>query len=68
MVKIDSLLAGVTESAEQPDEIIERLKEIREELRQAKQWQMADMIRQRLIDLGIALEDTPKRTIWKRIL
>ncbi len=48
--------------------LIEVLIEIRNELRQAKQWQLADMIRSRLAELGIALEDTPKGTIWKRVL
>jgi cysteinyl-tRNA synthetase len=35
-------------------------------LRQAKQWQLADNIRKKLDELGIALEDTPKGTVWKR--
>jgi len=42
--------------------------EIRNELRKAKQWQLADVIRSRLADLGVALEDTPKGTVWKRSL
>ncbi|MCX6008600.1 MAG: cysteine--tRNA ligase [Chloroflexi bacterium] len=48
--------------------LIGLLIEIRDELRKAKQWQLADMIRQRLIELGIVLEDTPKGTVWKRTL
>jgi cysteinyl-tRNA synthetase len=48
--------------------LIQLLIEIRDELRKAKQWQLADMIRQRLIELGITLEDTPKGTVWKRTL
>jgi len=40
----------------------------REKLRQAKQWQLADLIRQRLGELGVSLEDTPKGTVWKRTL
>jgi cysteinyl-tRNA synthetase len=50
------------------EKLIELLIETRMKLRQAKQWQQADSIRQRLSGLGIALEDTPKGTIWKRSL
>lgn len=50
------------------EQLIQLLIETREELRQAKQWQLADMVRQRLSDLGVALEDTPQGTVWKRIL
>ena len=38
---------------------------IRNKLRQAEQFQLADDIRSRLEEMGIALEDTPKGTIWK---
>jgi len=50
------------------EQLIQLLIETREELRKAKQWQLADLIRQRLIELGVALEDTPKGTVWKRTL
>ena len=42
---------------------IELLLEVREQLRQAKQWALADKIRERLADLGVALEDTASGTI-----
>jgi len=45
---------------------VEMLISMRNELRRAKQWQMADKIRNDLIELGITLEDTPKGTMWKR--
>jgi cysteinyl-tRNA synthetase len=50
------------------EQLIQMLIETREKTRQAKQWQTADMIRNRLIELGVALEDTPKGTVWKRML
>jgi cysteinyl-tRNA synthetase len=50
------------------EQLIQLLIETREKLRQAKQWQKADLIRNRLIDLGVALEDTPKGTVWRRTL
>jgi len=50
------------------EQLIQLLIETRGELRKAKQWQLADMVRQRLTGMGITLEDTPKGTIWKRSL
>lgn len=44
---------------------IQLLLSIRDQLRQAKQWQLADNIRAKLAELGIALEDTPDGTVWK---
>jgi len=38
---------------------------IRKQMREAKQWQLADNIRAKLAELGITLEDTPLGTIWK---
>jgi len=37
----------------------------RNRLREAKQWQLADEIRNKLAELGIALEDTATDTTWK---
>jgi len=45
---------------------IQLLIEVREEMRQAKRYDLADRIRSRLGELGIALEDTPQGTAWKR--
>jgi cysteinyl-tRNA synthetase len=48
------------------EKLIQVLIEARQKLRKAKKYQDADVIRQRLTGLGIALEDTAKGTIWKR--
>jgi cysteinyl-tRNA synthetase len=45
---------------------IQLLIEVRDEMRQAKRYDLADRIRGRLGELGIALEDTPQGTVWKR--
>jgi len=45
---------------------IQLLMDVREELRQAKRYDLADVIRSRLGELGIALEDTPQGTVWRR--
>jgi cysteinyl-tRNA synthetase len=44
---------------------IELLVSIRNELRAAKQWQLADRIRSALAERDVALEDTPEGSMWK---
>ena len=44
---------------------IELLLETRTALRQAKQFALADTIRNRLAELGVTLEDTPQGARWK---
>jgi cysteinyl-tRNA synthetase len=48
------------------EKIIENLIELRNELRKAKQWQPADMIRDKLSEVGTVIEDTSEGTVWKR--
>ncbi|HHB90263.1 MAG TPA: cysteine--tRNA ligase [Anaerolineae bacterium] len=43
---------------------IDLLVDVRSELRKARQWALADMIRDRLAELGVALEDTREGTTW----
>jgi cysteinyl-tRNA synthetase len=45
---------------------IDLLLEVRRDLRQAKQYQLADSVRDRLATLGIVVEDRPDGTIWRR--
>jgi cysteinyl-tRNA synthetase len=44
---------------------IELLIEKRAEYRKSGEWARADKIRAELAELGIVLEDTPGRTIWR---
>jgi cysteinyl-tRNA synthetase len=44
---------------------VDLLVSLRSDLRKEKQWQLADKVRSSLVDLGIVLEDTAQRTIWK---
>jgi cysteinyl-tRNA synthetase len=44
---------------------VELLIEVRAELRKAKQFALADLVRTRLADLGVTLEDGPQGTRWK---
>ncbi|MBM4448673.1 MAG: cysteine--tRNA ligase [Chloroflexi bacterium] len=48
------------------DSTIDNLVELRQELRKAKRWKQADMVRAKLDEAGIALEDTPQGTVWRR--
>ena len=45
---------------------IDLLISIRKELREAKQFSVADSIRDNLTELGVTLEDSPKGTTWKK--
>ncbi len=53
--------AGVTDV----EPFVEMLVAVRAELRKQKQWALADQIRDRLAELGVALEDTPQGTQWR---
>ncbi len=53
-------------SDSQAESFIQILISTRDQLREAGQWQFADEIRAKLGELGIALEDTPQGTVWKR--
>ncbi|MFC1984331.1 cysteine--tRNA ligase [Chloroflexota bacterium] len=47
------------------ERMIRDLVEVRQELRKAKQWLQADIVRAKLEETGIALEDTPQGTVWR---
>jgi len=48
------------------NEVMELVIALRKEARANKNYQMADDIRNRLGEIGIVLEDSPKGTTWKR--
>lgn len=47
------------------DDLVELLIDVRGQAREARDWAMADFIRDQLEDLGIKLEDSPLGTRWK---
>jgi cysteinyl-tRNA synthetase len=40
--------------------------EVRQHARKKKDFEIADLVRDRLADAGITLEDRPDGTIWRR--
>ncbi|MBI2869898.1 MAG: cysteine--tRNA ligase [Chloroflexi bacterium] len=60
-----TLKPRATEGAAEAGPFIQLLIDTRQELRKAKQWQLADAIRARLEGLGVVLEDAPGGTTWK---
>ena len=61
-----TLQQAVDTATEDVDAIVKLLVEIRADLRTVGQYDLADKIRSRLLDLGVALEDTPQGTEWRR--
>ena len=54
-----------TQATPDAEAFVGLLASIRDDLRQDRQWQLADKIRKGLADLGVTLEDTPEGTRWK---
>ncbi|MGH2619679.1 MAG: cysteine--tRNA ligase [Anaerolineales bacterium] len=59
-------LAGGAAPEPRLAEMVDLLMEIRDELRAAEQWELADRIRQRLAAQGIQLEDGKHGTSWRQ--
>jgi len=49
----------------QEEKEIKSLIATRNEYRKAKEWKLADEVRERLSKMGVAIEDTAKGTVWK---
>ena len=69
LVELAGVLGLTLKPPEKPsleaEPLVELLISTRDKLREAGQWQLADDIRTKLGELDIALEDTPKGTVWK---
>ncbi|TXT55260.1 MAG: Cysteine--tRNA ligase [Candidatus Thorarchaeota archaeon] len=66
-IELEKESAGLekSESTETLKGTIELLLEIREKARESKDWETADMIRDRLDELGITITDTKDGPTWK---
>ena len=58
--------AAVSQEGAVVDALIELLLEIRQQARAARNWQLADQVRDRLAAIGFTIEDTPQGPRWKR--
>ena len=47
------------------DKLMGFIAELRQEQRKAKNWELADLIRDRLKEIGVELQDTPDGATWK---
>jgi cysteinyl-tRNA synthetase len=69
LIELSGIL-GLTLSEDRRDgdigPLVQLLIELRGELREAKQFELADAVRSRLARLGIVLEDGPAGTEWRR--
>ncbi len=59
----ESIVQAEAGDLEEP--LIELLIETRQAMREARQWEQADRIRERLAELGVALEDRPEGATWR---
>lgn len=66
--RFDIVLGIVPKSEEPYDDEIAKLIELRSIARKRKDFAEADRIREKLLKMGIIVEDTPKGTIWRRKL
>jgi cysteinyl-tRNA synthetase len=62
---IPESLAAQQATAGLEDPLMALLLDLRQELRQAKQWALADQVRNRLSELGIVVEDRPEGAVWR---
>ena len=44
---------------------VELILDIRNELRNSKQWELSDKLRDKLLDIGIVVEDADEGSTWK---
>ena len=65
-IRFDEVAGGTSRAdSERVDALVRLLIDIRQEARQARNWDQADSIRDRLAEMNIALEDGPEGTRWR---
>jgi len=56
---------GGSEEEGNPSLLIDKLLEIRTELRTQRQWKLSDLIRDKLAAIGVLLEDSAGGSSWR---
>ncbi|MGM0444865.1 MAG: cysteine--tRNA ligase [Bacillota bacterium] len=64
-LKLDNYDSGI--NSEKFNELVNYVLNLREEARNNKNWELADKIRDDLLDMGIKVNDTPRGTEWEII-
>ncbi|MDD1744078.1 MAG: cysteine--tRNA ligase, partial [Methanomassiliicoccales archaeon] len=67
MDQVFGILPSTVGGQQDLDGIIQIMIEVRKELRKRKAYDLADMIRDRLVAIGIQLEDTAEGAKWKKV-
>jgi len=60
----EAAASGLRDPREVLAPVVDGLIALRKDLRAAKQWELADRVRDRLVAAGIELRDTPAGTEW----
>ncbi|MDI6716270.1 MAG: cysteine--tRNA ligase [Actinomycetota bacterium] len=63
--ELASAVLGIALDSKKKDQLLDEILERRNEARKNKDWAIADMIRDRLLKMGIEIEDTPLGSRWK---
>jgi cysteinyl-tRNA synthetase len=58
-------LASAEQTQQAADPFIDLLVEVRGEIRKQKLWALSDTIRDRLTELGVAIEDSKEGSTWR---
>ena len=65
-LQLDAPGSAAGRGGEDAGPFIDLLLSVRQQLREAKQWALADDVRNRLRDLGVVVEDRPDGAVWRR--
>ncbi|MBW1734067.1 MAG: cysteine--tRNA ligase [Deltaproteobacteria bacterium] len=65
--RVNSVLGIMRLEPPAPDRVVEELVEKREDARKAGDWNTADDLRNRLLDMGVEVFDTRKGPVWRRV-